>query len=264
MAEIAIVGGGIAGLYCAWKLQNSHSVTLYECLRRLGGRIETHDLQGFKAECGPMRFELAIQPLFRELAETKLGIAFDDFTPPRSGPAKWPKYNLKPPEFSAKHKRQAEKRTWTGLSRETVTGIFSHKTSALDLLKFGIYRMLHQEPHELRLSLAEVVSGGARSKISLYARSLTDADYDRIRTTEILDGVLLYELGFWNALSRVLSPGAVSKIRDTGTFYHLMPENPSASEWTIFWLRLFRPDADLSTIKDGRKVEDQPVCAQLN
>jgi hypothetical protein len=42
------------------------------------------------------------------------------------------------------------------------------------------------------------------------------------------------------------------KIRDQGTFYHLIPDNPNAVEWVIFWLRLFRPDAaKLSTIRAG-------------
>jgi len=58
-------------------------------------------------------------------------------------------------------------------------------------------------------------------------------------------------MGFWNALVQVLSPGAIAKIRDLGTFYHLIPENPSAAEHALFWLRLFRPDAKLSTIRAG-------------
>jgi hypothetical protein len=251
MADIGIVGGGIAGLYCAWKLlKKGESVTLYECLNRLGGRIETHDLNGFKAECGPMRFELKIEPLFNQLAG-ELGIEFDEFTPPRSGSAEFPKYDLQPGEMSATHKQTVEKVLGRGSYSEIVSGIFSHHTSALDLLKFGIYRLFNRDLDDQNLSLAEVVSGGKASKISLYAGRLMDADYDLLRTRASIDGVLVRSLGFWNALSRVLSPGAVTKIRDTGTFYHLMPENPSASEWAIFWLRMFRPDADLSTIKCG-------------
>jgi hypothetical protein len=68
------------------------------------------------------------------------------------------------------------------------------------------------------------------------------------------DGSLLYKTGFWNALNYVLSSGAIAKIRDLGTFYHLMPENPSGSEWTIFWLRLFRSDAQLSTVDHEKGV----------
>ena len=214
-----------------------------------------------------MRFELKIEPLFSQLA-ADLGITFDPFTFPRSGQAKFPKYDIQPHEFSTKHKQALKKRVGKG-----PYFFFSHHTSALDLLKFGIYRMFHQEPNELKLSLAKVVSGAKRSRISQYAGSLTEDHYHRIRTKQTLDGERLYTLGFWNALSRVLSPGAVAKIRDTGTFYHLMPENPSASEWAIFWLRLFRPDADLSTIKGGvetiverlaNNLTDQGLLVNLN
>ena len=66
--SIGIVGGGIAGLYCAWQLARAgHSVQLFEGRDRLGGRIEAVSLGPFQAECGPMRFELATQPRFQQL-----------------------------------------------------------------------------------------------------------------------------------------------------------------------------------------------------
>ena len=262
MANVGIVGGGIAGLYCAWQLlQKHHSVTLCECLDRLGGRIETQDLHGFKAECGPMRFELEIEPHFRSLAQ-RLKIDFAKFTPPSSGLSDFPKYDLKSNEMSAAQKAAVTQATSQGLDSKIASGMNSHLTSPLDLLKFGIYRIFHRDPNELKLNLDDVVSGGTLSRISKYAGGLNDKEYDRIRTKQDLDGIRLYTLGFWNALSRVLSPGAIAKVRETGTFYHLLPENPSASEWSIFWLRLFRPDAELSTIKAGveiivKRLEDE-------
>ena len=82
--SIAIVGSGIAGLYCARSLaQRGHRVTIFEALPRIGGRIETLDLEGIECECGPMRFELAIQPMLKQLADD-LGIRFSPFTPPNS------------------------------------------------------------------------------------------------------------------------------------------------------------------------------------
>jgi hypothetical protein len=263
MGRIGIVGGGIAGLYCALKLADkAEEVIVYESLDRLGGRIETVNLQGFKAECGPMRFELEIEPLFSTLAG-ELEIDFATFTPPRSGSAEFPKHDLQQNEVSAEHKREVEKVLGAGSHSEIISGIFSHHTSALDMLKFGIFRMFNPKDEDRRLSLAEVVSGGIESKISVYADSLIDNDYDRIRTTADLDSVLVYMMGFWNALSVVLSPGAIAKIRDMGTFYHLLPENPSASEWAIFWLRMFRSNAKLSTIKAGVDTVVEKLHAKL-
>jgi len=45
--RIAVVGGGIAGLSCAWLLSGRHEVTVFECEGRLGGHSHTVD-----APCG--------------------------------------------------------------------------------------------------------------------------------------------------------------------------------------------------------------------
>jgi len=263
MAKIGIVGGGIAGLYCARELlRKHHVVTIYECLERLGGRIETQDLHGFKAECGPMRFERKIEPLFEALTK-ELEVEFSPFTPPRSGVSDFPKYDLRANEMSAEHKQAVAKGSKPVGDSADLIGNFSQHTSALDLLRFGIYRVFHHDAASLKLTLDEVVSGNDKSKISEYAKKLGDVEYDYIRTKQELYGVHLHNLGFWNALSRVLSPGAIAKIRETGTFYHLLPENPSAAEWSIFWLRLFRPDADLWTIKDGVEIVVKRLEAEI-
>ena len=42
MARIAIVGGGISGLTCAWLLSRNHEITLFEANDYLGGHTHTH------------------------------------------------------------------------------------------------------------------------------------------------------------------------------------------------------------------------------
>lgn len=60
--EIAIIGGGIAGLYSAWRISSdspdNFKANLYESDSRLGGRICSQLIPGlpFKAELGAMRF----------------------------------------------------------------------------------------------------------------------------------------------------------------------------------------------------------------
>jgi monoamine oxidase len=261
--SIAIVGSGIAGLYCAQQLaRRGHRVTIFEQLPRIGGRIETLTLDGIECECGPMRFELAIQPMLKQLAD-ELGIEFSPFAPPKGEPIHTTKYTLEDDEMSAEQRREVK----TGGPDLN----FSQFTTSLDLLRLGIYRILHcpdarpqhdtaNEPTvrsgSVPWSFEEVIEkrppDGGPNEIERYADTLDDADYDRIRTAATLGGRKLYTMGLWNALDYVLSAGAVAKIRDVGTFYHLIPENPSASEWAIFWLRLFRTAKDLSTIQgDG-------------
>lgn len=262
--DIAIVGGGIAGLYCALELTNRHhNVTLYETLDHLGGRIETVDLDGFKAECGPMRFEIDIEPRFRDLVQNKpsdggLGMRFAPFTPPASGQSEHPKFELEPREMSRRQVQAIADTEALGLGGKALASMFSHHTTTLDLLRYGIFRVFHPKPEDRALSLPEVVDerGEKPSRIAEFALEM-EKRFDEIRTIRRLTNpatglnLLLRQYGFWNALEYVLSPGAVAKIRDTGTFYHLLPENPSASEWSIFWLRLFRDDLKLFTIKDG-------------
>jgi oxygen-dependent protoporphyrinogen oxidase len=54
MKSVAIIGGGITGLTCAFRLkQRGVSVTLYEAAGRTGGVIRSVREGGFLAECGP-------------------------------------------------------------------------------------------------------------------------------------------------------------------------------------------------------------------
>ena len=86
--SIAIVGGGIGGLYAAYLLgRNGFHVTLFEQDERLGGRIETVKMppnEAFLAEFGPMRFEPGLQLMLVNLVR-HLGLRFDAFAPTWQG-----------------------------------------------------------------------------------------------------------------------------------------------------------------------------------
>ena len=42
--RIAVVGGGVAGLYAAWHLARRHEVILLERNGRVGGHTDTHEI----------------------------------------------------------------------------------------------------------------------------------------------------------------------------------------------------------------------------
>src|SRR5215831_11053754 len=59
--ELIIIGGGIAGLYAAWRIaheKSDYKIVVLEASNRLGGRIWSQTLPGlpFSAELGAMRF----------------------------------------------------------------------------------------------------------------------------------------------------------------------------------------------------------------
>jgi hypothetical protein len=60
--DLAVVGGGIAGLYCCLHAPAGMSFALFEATERAGGKIETVSLKGFQAEYGALRFDPDRQP----------------------------------------------------------------------------------------------------------------------------------------------------------------------------------------------------------
>ena len=263
LQSVIIVGGGIAGLYCAYELAAKYHkkrVAVLEIRSEFGGRIETGDLRGFvqttpatrptfKAEFGPMRFEFPMQLRLEQLLKD-LGITVGDFTPPASPPS-LAAYPIYPDEY--------------GEHQVTPLG-------PLELLKLGVYRMFGKKPTK--------VPGPHGDKVVLVDDDLAwlqrlrddappdDPDgFERLRrdARSVYTGRLLHEIGFSNALEEgVLSPGAVKTIENEGTFYHLIPQNPNAVEWAIFWLRLFKlPDDKLWTIPAGVQTLTQRLQARL-
>ena len=71
MAEVAVIGAGIAGLTAAYVLQREHDVTLFEADDRLGGHAHTHDIDGVHVDSGFIVHNERTYPnlirLFREL-----------------------------------------------------------------------------------------------------------------------------------------------------------------------------------------------------
>ena len=84
-----------------------------------------------------------------------------------------------------------------------------------------------------------------------WIHNITDEDLEVIRKTASFRSQPLWNLGFWNVLSDVLSHYAVVKIRDWGSYYHFVQENLNAAEWIIFWLRAIRSSGSLRGIRGG-------------
>jgi monoamine oxidase len=217
MKRILIAGGGFSGLYSAIKLSEvGFQVTLLEASPdRWGGRMETEVLEDFVAEWGPMRFETKLQPKFGSFIES-LGVELAPFVGPTANPSLYPQYDLQLQE---------------------------QNLDTLGLLRRGLLLIMGKKPND-------PMDWGGQSWID----GLTEKDYQEMRENATLNGMPLWNMGFWNALSEdgILSHQAVMKIRDTGTFYHMIPDNLNAIEWIIWWLRALKTEGQiLATVKKG-------------
>lgn len=126
--DLAVVGGGIAGLYCCLKSANHEEVALFEGTHRIGGKLETVPMEGFRAEYGAMRFDPIRQFRVGELIG-ELGLETDPF----------PEYSSPPGQMLSSGYGAAEREK--GLS-------------TLELLKLAI-RSILQVSEEQLFSLSE-------------------------------------------------------------------------------------------------------------
>src|ERR1700732_945819 len=223
---VVVIGGGIAGLYCARQLA-SHRVAcvVLEAREESGGRIETGELLGLsagqahglarvvKTEFGPMRFELEVQPYLDKLLRAHC-ISTDPLSPPDAPPI---------PIRYEMHEDELDKN--------------GDAIGCYELLKLGILRMFGCRP---------VVKPVTKKGKTVWRTLLTDRDdvdwlqrlidepvdeewkrnatgappqkgsFDNLRATATLlgssDKPKLHTLSLWHALRHVLSPGAVDMI----------------------------------------------------
>jgi hypothetical protein len=80
------------------------------------------------------------------------------------------------------------------------------------------------------------------------------AKYGRILIGDADTPVPLHAMGFWNLMSIYLSHNALTKVRDLGTFYHLLPENPNAAHWLTWQLRQLSISDQLQGIYGGMQA----------
>ena len=258
------------------------SIGLYEMRGLFGGRIETWTLdlgphgpqvatvpnpydpaigpdrkQNFyRAEFGPMRIEPRDQPLLSGLLNC-LGICEPSTRQKQDQDlVKFPAYASDAPVEP----------------KYPLVGEEAEQQSLLDLLLLAARRIFELVDEDGRrpegrpvawASPAANISWGQflgkssvrrqywKGELHDFIVSLGDDDYDIIRRTASVNGTLLCNMGFWNLLSEVLSHLAVLRIRDWGSYYHLIGENPNAAEHLVMWLRAIKSSEYLKGIRGG-------------
>lgn len=330
-ADVAVVGGGIAGLFCAYLLAlNGKSVHVFEATERPGGRIRTirldarneeipgvsggdkqrsiqqfyrvkkntdlRDTMEFHVEFGPMRLELETQYLldtllkkldFRpyEPGSDKAADDIEDF-PSYASPTSShdPSYQVQPGEegkdplelfelallrimlrlyFPKASNATADdlKKDHRATDGEDFLLIKTEQRDFDDRVADDLWKRLIRLREEVTLRTATGES--LRSSLQAFAKGLDDKHRWTIATHTYIDGVPLYTLGFWNLVSQYLSHDAMLKVRDLGTFYHLLDENPNASEWLTWWLAGLSISDRLKGIAGGMETIVDKLTHQL-
>jgi hypothetical protein len=206
----------------------------------------------FWAEFGPMRVELDKQVLLKSLL-THLGIErgpdndkdrseaclipFPSYGSP--GDSHDPAYDLRPDEIG---------KTPIQLLSLALLRIMLRLRIEPDDEKVSTVNVAELDEKDQPFSVVQtklihevsIAAATGEDVLAVFTRwleeSVTDIHYYLIQTKGKLGTTPLAAFGFWNLLSDHLSHDAIAKIRDLGTFYHLLPENPNAAEWLVWWL----------------------------
>jgi monoamine oxidase len=187
--DVAIVGGGVSGVYAAWRLLSegrAQNVTVFEADDRIGGRllsVEPPNMPHMTAELGGMRILPAVQPRIAALLERL------NANPQGYEPIETFAFPVDEPDNIA-YLRGVHMRLST----------FTTQPSDIP------YRLTFQEQGQsvgaiLVRAIEQLVPG-------ITQPSLTEAQRRAMTRDATLDGEPLYEMGFWEVLARVLSSEA--------------------------------------------------------
>lgn len=227
--DVAIIGGGVSGLYTGWRLLTGGSaltsatkptVHLFERSNRLGGKLETiyfDRLQNVPAPIGGMRYTKEMR-IVHGLIHNVLHLEERDFRMGKDGEHRWflrgaqvqeddfeavlKLYHLDPHEAEYVKQRGAEE----------LQNPEAHYTTYDALLEYALEQILQMKKEQWpadregwdKLKMTLTYGEGAREKP-------------------------IYEYGFWNLLSEVLSSEAYQLITDA-CGYQTLTANVSAGE----------------------------------
>jgi hypothetical protein len=269
--DVAIVGGGIAGLYAAWRLKEAWNgqstgkgdaasrkalddlklgsggklevVILEQDPMLLGGRLRSTELPfphgSVIAEVGAMRLTTRHRLLRRLLKELKIQ------TVPFEGNGFSTRYFLRGKHFGSSDIEHYNKENFPYHFR---TG--EERKSPDDLLLLVLEHTLHE------LSLddeagpeALMVLEKLRGKHS--RGSMTHREWEQIRTHGLVTGkVRLRDIGMWNLIHHYLSPEAAQFVED-GFGYESIIGNWNVSDAIPWFISDFSPGQTYETVVNG-------------
>ena len=230
--DVAIVGGGVSGIYSGWRLLNAghgessiptRKVVVFEGSDRIGGRLLSARPPGFSdkttCEIGGMRY-VSSQTLVRSLIENVL---------------KLPRYQqvVDNPDAVVYLRNQR--------MRFSDVGDPANLPYHLDWAESQYVSQKGNDPSGLiPWAIGKILPG---------VNQYTGDALDKYLREAVIDGSPLYEHGFWNLLARTLSPDAYHVAR-TMIGYDCLGSNANAVD-LIKEIYDFTPDVKYYLMNDG-------------
>jgi monoamine oxidase len=223
--DVAIVGGGVSGLYSGWRLCTAAnppaSVGLFECSDRLGGRLESVVLPGMKisGELGGMRY-MTSQVIATTLIERVFADELEHVDFPM-GDAATLLFYLRKQRFAANSWTEAQGQGEAFQTRYAVND-GDAGLSADQLFNKIAYDVLMSDP-----AIAEQYASQLQHPSEwVYNLNLTSQNWDAIKpvarycfAASPYDGMLVNDLGFWNVIKDQCSEEGYAFLSDAGGYY---------------------------------------------
>jgi monoamine oxidase len=229
--DIAIVGGGVSGIYSAWRLKQTdlnRKVVLFEGSGEVGGRllsVRPPDIPNMVAELGGMRILPKVQPRITRLIDE-----LNKHLPP-----------------------------------EQQIAVYDFPVDKLQNIAYlrGVYLRLSDfatEPHKVPYQLSFLEGGGTAGSVivgaierivpGITAPGLTETQRREMAQDASFGGAPLYQQGFWNVLLRVISGEAYQLGVDAGG-YNSTLTNWNAADAIPWYLSDFGVDPQYKGFKQG-------------
>lgn len=235
--DVAIVGGGVSGLFSAWRLldaaarERKPAITVFEGSWRIGGRLLSLTPPGMpntRCELGGMRY------MSRHVLVSALAQRFD--MPTVVMPVDEPG-NI-----------------------AFLRGQHLRLSDLADASKIPYYLNSAE-----KTVLAQNLLMYALMQIVPNCETLAGKDFPALQKevqTASFDGRPLHELGFWNVLARILSPDAYAFVRDSGG-YDCLVSNWSAADAIPFILADFGQGVSYFRFPDGYERLPQRLAEEV-
>ena len=221
-ADVAIVGAGVSGMYCAWRLRSAHPkkrVVVFEGSDRIGGRllsVQPPDIKNMIAELGGMRMLPAAQPLITRLI---------DVINAKVGPTE----QIETYRFPV----------------DQPQNIFYLRGK---WLRYSDFRIPSRVPYKLSfIEEGETPGSIIKDAIEQIVPGITTEPNDARRRemcrTKLFADKQIYKHGFWNVLARVISGEAYQLGIDAGGYQSTL-SNWNAADAIPWYLSDFGDDAE--------------------